>query len=175
LFQNFEFRYSNLKFSVKILGIDPGSTRIGYGLIEAGGSKLKLIKSGLLKIESSNKEERLLELANSFEKIVEQERLDLVSIEKLFFVKNIKTGMDVAQSRGIIILICRQKKIAIVEYAPSEIKMNITGSGNADKKAVAKMVKMILKTDEITGPDDVYDAIAIAITAANHKRIMKHE
>jgi crossover junction endodeoxyribonuclease RuvC len=160
---------------MRILGIDPGSARIGFGLIEAEGSKLELIKSGLLKIESSDKEDRLLELANSFEKLVEEEKPDLVSIEKLFFVKNIKTGMDVAQSRGIIILICKQKKVAIVEYAPSEIKMNITGSGNADKKAVAKMVKMILKTDKITGPDDVYDAIAIAITAANNKRIMNKE
>lgn len=160
---------------MRILGIDPGSTRIGYGLIESKGSKLELIKSGLLKIESDNKEERLLELANSFEKLLDAEKPDLVSVEKLYFVKNIKTGMDVAQSRGIIILLCRRKKVEIVEYAPSEIKMNITGSGNADKKAVAKMVKMTLKTDKITGPDDVYDAIAIAITAANNRRIMDME
>ncbi len=158
---------------MRILGIDPGSARMGYGVIEASGSSLKLLDSGLLKIESSGKEERLLELAGSFEKILEKEKPDLVSIEKLYFVKNIKTGMDVAQSRGIIIFLAKKQKVPIVEYSPSEIKMNITGSGNADKKAVAKMVKMILKIgdDDIKGPDDVFDAVAIAITAANHNRL----
>lgn len=156
---------------MRILGIDPGSARMGYGVIEANGSSLKLLDSGLLKIKSSDKEERLLELADSFEKILEKEKPDLISIEKLYFVKNIKTGMDVAQSRGIIIFLAKKQKIPIVEYSPSEIKMNIAGNGNADKKAVAKMVKMTLKTDEIAGPDDVYDAIAIAVTAANHNRV----
>ena len=157
---------------MRILGIDPGSARMGYGVIEANGSSLKLIDSGLLKIESFDKEERLLELASSFEKILEKEKPDLVSIEKLYFVKNIKTGMDVAQSRGIIIFLAKKQKVPIVEYTPSEIKMNITGNGNADKKAVEKMVKMILKigAGEIKGPDDVFDAVAIAITAANNAR-----
>ncbi len=172
---------------MRILGIDPGSTRIGYGIIETGssagslhgsstgslrvGSDLKFIKSGLLKIKSSDKEERLLELAKSYEQLLKKEKPDLAAIEKLYFVKNIKTGLEVAQSRGIIIFLTRKQKITIVEYAPSEVKLNITGYGNADKKAVAKMVKLILKTGEIKGPDDVFDALAIAITAANNQKI----
>lgn len=158
---------------MKILGIDPGSTRIGYGVIKAVSSELEYLNSGLLKISSFDKEKRLLELADSYEKILNQEKPDLVSLEKLYFVKNMKTGLEVAQSRGIIILLTKQKKIPIVEYTPSEMKLNITGSGNADKKAVAKMVKIILKTDEIKGPDDVFDAVAIAIVAANNLKFMK--
>ena len=157
---------------MKILGIDPGSTRVGYGVIESNGSELKYIKSGLLKILSSDKEKRLMELADSFGELLKTENPDLVSLEKLYFVKNVKTGMEVAQSRGIIILLTKQNKTPIAEYTPSEVKLNITRSGNADKNAVAKMVKLILKTEEIKGPDDVYDAVAIAIVAANNLKFM---
>ncbi len=153
---------------MRILGIDPGSTRIGFGLIANKKGQQTLLKSGLLKITSSNKEKRLLELADSYKKLLEKEKPDLVAIEKLFFVKNIKTGLEVAQSRGTIIFLTAQENIPLVEYAPSEVKLNVTGSGSADKKAVAKMVKRILKTEKIKGPDDVFDALAIAITAANH-------
>ncbi|MEK7149488.1 MAG: crossover junction endodeoxyribonuclease RuvC [Patescibacteria group bacterium] len=158
---------------MKILGIDPGTTRIGYGVISAHGSDLQYLSSGLLKIISFDKEKRLLELATEYESLLKKEKPDLVSLEKLYFVKNVKTGLEVAQSRGVIIFLTKQNKIPIVEYTPSEMKLNITGSGNADKKAVAKMVRLILKTDEIKGPDDVFDAVAIAIVAANHAKFNK--
>ena len=158
---------------MKILGIDPGTTRIGYGVIDAEGANLKYLSSGLLKITSSDKEKRLLELATEYEMLLKKEKPDLVSLEKLYFAKNVKTGMEVAQSRGVLIFLTKQNKIPLVEFSPSEVKMNVAGSGNADKSAVGKMVRLILKTDEIKGPDDVFDAVAIAIAAANNVKITK--
>lgn len=151
-----------------ILGIDPGSTRVGYGIIKKDGNEFSFVKSGLLKIISKNKNLRLLELEKSFRKLLEQHKPDIVALEKLFFVKNLKTGLEVAQARGVLTLLAVQRKIPILEYTPSEVKLNVAGYGSADKKAVAKMVVKILKLDEINGPDDISDALAIALTAANN-------
>jgi len=151
---------------MKILGIDPGTTRAGYGLIESKSGELILLKSGILKISSKDKNERLLELASEFEKLIKKEKPDLVALEKLFFVKNIKTGMDVSEARGVLKFIILKNKIAFMEIAPTEVKLNIAGSGNADKKAVSKMVSRILGIDKIVGPDDISDAAAIALVAS---------
>lgn len=153
---------------MKILGIDPGTTRVGYGLIETKGSAVKFIDCGLLKINSKNKEERLLELGESFEKLLKKVKPDLVGIEKLFFMKNIKTGIDVAQARGVLSYLAIKNKVLVVEIAPTEVKLNICGYGSADKKSVEKMVCRILGLKKIEGPDDVSDAIAIAIVAASN-------
>ncbi|MEK9154518.1 MAG: crossover junction endodeoxyribonuclease RuvC [Patescibacteria group bacterium] len=151
-----------------ILGIDPGSTRTGYGIIKKDGNNLRLIKSGLLKISSKDKQQRLVELAQSFSGLIKKQKPQLIAIEKLFFMKNIKTALDVAQSRGVLTLIALEHKIPLLEYSPSEIKAAATGYGLADKKAVAKMVAIILKVDKINKIDDVTDALATAITAANN-------
>ena len=151
-----------------ILGLDPGSVRIGYGLIEKNKNKLTLVKSGLLKIKSRDKQQRLLELEKDFSKLIKKNKPDLIAMEKLFFMKNLKTALEVAQSRGVLTLIIVKHKIPLLEFSPSEIKIAVTGYGMADKKAVAKMISLILKTGEIKGPDDVTDAVATAITAANY-------
>lgn len=160
-----------------ILGIDPGSTRAGYGLIKIQRDGIELLKSGILKVDAKDKNKRLLDLANSYEKLLKKEKPDLVAIEKLYFMKNVKTGMEVAQSRGVLSVITLQNKIELVELAPTEVKLNIAGAGNADKKAVAKMVCRILGVDKISAKsgsasggkvlDDVTDAVAIAIVAGN--------
>ncbi|MEE8131718.1 MAG: crossover junction endodeoxyribonuclease RuvC [Candidatus Paceibacterota bacterium] len=158
---------------MKILGIDPGSTRVGYGLIKKDGSQFRFIKSGLLKIVSKDKSHRLLELEKSFRELLEKSKPDIVAIEKLYFVKNMKTGLEVAQSRGVLTLLTVQHKISLLEYTPSEVKLNVAGYGSADKKAVAKMVAKILKIDKISGPDDISDALAVALTAANNYKFDK--
>jgi len=155
---------------MKILGIDPGSTRAGYGLIEKHGRDLKLIKSGLLKITSQDKNARLLELSKSFASLLKKQRPDFMAIEKLFFMKNLKTALEVAQSRGVLLLAATSLKIPIIELSPSEVKLNITGYGSANKKLVADMVFKILKIKKLRVLDDVSDAIAIAIVAANQIR-----
>lgn len=150
-----------------ILGLDPGSTRVGYGLIKKQRGGLKLIASGLLKINSQNKNQRLLEIEKSLSRLIKKHQPDLAAIEKLFFMKNLKTALEVAQSRGVLTLTIVKGKIPLLEFSPSEVKIAATGYGSADKQAVAKMVKKILKTNEISKIDDVSDALATAICAAH--------
>ena len=156
---------------MKILGIDPGSTRVGYGLIKEEDGCLKFIKAGLLKISSQDKGERLLELEKSFSQLLKKEKPDLVVLEKLFFLKNMKTALEVAQSRGVLTLTIIKYKIPLLEYTPLEIKQGVTGYGLADKKSVAKMVNKILKIDKISKYDDVSDALAAAILGSNKLKI----
>lgn len=151
---------------MKILGIDPGSTRIGYGLIEKSGSNLKFLRAGLLKINSKDKCERLVDLEKSFSALLKKEKPNQIVMEKLYFVKNQKTGLEVAQSRGILTLLITKNKIPLLELTPLEIKQGVTGYGMADKKAVAKMVAKILKIDKINNYDDATDALAAAITGS---------
>lgn len=151
-----------------ILGLDPGSVAIGYGLIKKGKKELKLLKSGLLKISSKDKNQRLLEIEKSFLRLLKNNKVDVVVMEKLFFMKNMKTALEVAQSRGVLTLVAAKHKIPLLEFSPSEIKSSVAGYGLADKKAVAKMVAKILKIDTINKPDDETDAIAAALTAINY-------
>jgi len=156
-----------LIYNMKILGIDPGSTRTGYGLIEKHGHDLKLIKSGLLKIISRDKNVRLLELSKSFADLLKKQRPDFIAIEKIFFMKNMKTAVEVAQSRGVLLLVATSLNIPIIELSPSEVKLNIAGHGGVNKKLVADMVFKILKIKKTNILDDITDAIAIAIVAAH--------
>jgi len=152
-----------------ILGIDPGSARVGYGLIKREKNNLEFVSAGLLKISSPDKNERLVELEKSFEKLLTKARPDLAVIEKLFFMKNMKTALEVAQSRGVLTLIIAKRKIPLLEYTPMEIKQGVTGYGLADKKSVAKMVAKILKINKIIGYDDISDALAAAILGSGVK------
>ncbi len=152
---------------MKILGVDPGSTRVGYGIIEKENGSLRFIKAGLLKISSKNKDERLVELEKSFSDLLKKEKPALVVLEKLYFMRNLKTALEVAQSRGVLVLIITKYKLPLLEYTPLEIKQGVTGYGLADKKSVAKMVSRILKIDKISKYDDASDALAAAILGSN--------
>ncbi len=152
---------------MRILGIDPGSTRIGYGLIDKKGSDLKFLKAGLLKISSKNKNQRLLDLENSFTQLLKKEKPDLVALEKLYFAKNLKTALEVSQSRGVLILIILKNKLPLIEISPSEAKLIVAGDGRASKEAVAKMVGRSLKINTAKQIDDITDALALAIAACN--------
>lgn len=152
---------------MKILGIDPGSTRIGYGLIKKEKKGLKFVRAGLLKISATKtKNQRLLDLEKSFSKLLKKEKPDLVALEKLYFVKNQKTALEVGQSRGILVLTILKNKLPLIEISPSEVKLTVTGDGRASKKAVAKMVGYFLKIDTAKQIDDITDALAIAIAAS---------
>ncbi|HBI25734.1 MAG: Crossover junction endodeoxyribonuclease RuvC [Candidatus Wolfebacteria bacterium GW2011_GWC2_39_22] len=155
---------------MKILGIDPGTTRAGYGIIESQGNSITLLDSGLLSVTAKETAQRLVELANSYRELLRKTNPELVAFEKLFFAKNVKTGMDVAQARGVLLLVTAEAGIPFLELSPSEIKLHIAGNGSADKQAVATMVKRITGLKIITGPDDVTDAIAIAIVGANYRK-----
>ncbi len=156
---------------MKILGIDPGTTRLGFGLIEAG-STLKLVHYGTIETSEKTLAGKIGSVTFQLRKLLSELRPDYAAVEKLYFAKNQKTAIDVAQARGAIVSLLLEKGIPIAEFNPNEVKSQVTGYGLADKKGVAKMVKAILKVADLPGYDDASDALAIAITAANYRRLL---
>jgi len=148
-----------------VLGIDPGSTRAGYGVISFDGRAPHYLTAGIIATSQRDKNLILGDLDFSFKKLLKATNPDIVGIEKLFFVKNMKTGLEVAQSRGVLILSCVQHTLPLYEFTPKEVKQMITGDGGADKKAIEKMVRATLGIGDIHQPDDAYDALAIALAA----------
>ncbi|MCL4404209.1 crossover junction endodeoxyribonuclease RuvC [Patescibacteria group bacterium] len=152
-----------------VLGIDPGTTRIGYGLIGVSGMDLRHIESGLLPVPASERrpEARLLNIEHEFEELVRRTNPGIVGIEKLFFTKNKKTAMRVAEARGVILKAAAGLGLRIEEVSPSAVKIAVTGDGRAGKEAVAKMTNLMLKLPPRKVVDDVTDALAIAIAVSN--------
>lgn len=147
-----------------ILGIDPGMAIVGYSLLEAEDSSLELISSGSIQTHSdSPTSQRLLEIFEDICTIIEKFKPDAASIEKLFYFKNQKTIIPVAEARGVILMALEKYKIPIHEFTPLEVKQNLTGFGRADKKEVEKMVKITLNRDNLPKLDDTIDSIAMAI------------
>lgn len=152
-----------------ILGIDPGSSRIGYGIVEKKpGKPLRLIKAGLIEIKTKSRPEKYAALASRLENLLKKYKPDIAAVEKLYFYKNKKTAMDVAGAIGVIIYVISKTGVSLREYAPMQVKKALTGFGSADKVVVAKMNLALLNIKNIPGQDDVSDAVAIAITAAHH-------
>ncbi len=151
-----------------ILGIDPGSVRVGYGLIARNKNSFVYHTSGLLPIPDGEQGAQLFTLERSLEKVIDAgPHPDVAVVEKLFFTKNKKTAIRVAQARGVIIKTLAAHGIPIEELSPSSIKLAVTGSGTADKKAVAKMVALTLGIDVHKRIDDETDALAIAIAGSS--------
>jgi len=151
-----------------IIGIDPGYARCGYGVIEKKGSRFSALEYGC--IETSKKApllERYFQIEETLNEIINDFEIDVFSIEKLFFNKNVKTAIEVAQARGIMLLVAHKHNLIIKEFTPIEIKLGVTGYGRAEKNQVQKMVKNLLSLSEIPKPDDTADALAAAICAAN--------
>ena len=147
------------------LGIDPGSHRVGYGVV-SGNKNISLITYGVIEVRDKKPEQAILKIAQAITKLIKKHQPSVVGVEKIFFSKNVKTGISVAQTRGAILSEIAKANIVVKELSPSEIKLAVTGYGLADKKAVAKMVSHILKVEKIHGFDDASDALAIAITAS---------
>ena len=145
-----------------ILGIDPGTTRIGYGFIEKNKG-LSMIDCGLINGEGIPKEDRLVYLEKEFEKLLKKTAPDLVCLERLFFSKNKKTASIVSEARGVMLLLVRKAGFEFMEFSPSEIKSSVVGSGRASKDDVKQAVMMTLGIKDIPGPDDVSDALAVAL------------
>ena len=150
---------------MKILGIDPGMAIVGYALIEIKhGDKIELLTSGSIQTDKKlDDSKRLLEIYNDLSLIVEKYKPDCASIEELFFFKNQKTVIPVAEARGVILTVLEKYKVPIFNYTPMEVKQVLTGYGRAEKKEVEQMVKIALNTQELPKLDDTVDAIAIAI------------
>ncbi len=150
-----------------VLGIDPGTARLGYGLLRKDGSKLSHIEHGCFETPKAMPQaERLASLYASLGALIERHRPELVGVEKLFFQKNVKTAMTVSEARGVILLAMRDRSLRISEFTPMQVKMAITGYGGADKRQVQEMVKRLFLLKTIPKPDDAADALAIAYCAA---------
>ncbi|MGD1873178.1 MAG: crossover junction endodeoxyribonuclease RuvC [Mastigocoleus sp.] len=152
----------------RILGIDPGLAIIGFGLINCPtnhNESVSMIDFGVISTPAkTDLGERLCTLYDDLNVLVEQFKPDLVAIEKLFFYRMSSTIL-VAQARGVIMLVLGQHNLPTVEFTPAQIKLALTGYGNADKQQVQQSVAFELDLDEIPRPDDAADALAVAITA----------
>ena len=152
---------------MRVLGIDPGIARCGWGVIEFQGSSLKVQGYGCIETSAKqNTPARLGEIYRGILKLIEKYSPDALSIEELFFNTNAKTAFVVGQARGVILLAASQNNLSISIYTPLQVKSAITGYGRAEKDQIGKMVKTLLSLKEIPKPDDTTDALAVALTHA---------
>ncbi len=150
---------------MRILGIDPGTGILGFGVIDAQAGKGKLVDAGVIRTTAKQDDAvRLETIFNELTQIIKETNPTEMSVEKLFFAQNVTTAMSVSQARGVILLCGKQAGLNIFEYTPLQIKQALTGYGRADKKQIQEMVKAILGLKEVPKPDDCADALAAAIT-----------
>lgn len=153
---------------MRILGIDPGYGITGYSIIDYIGNKFKLIDSGAIKTDAKMSFPlRLSEIYTDLNNIIDEYEPDAISVEELFFNNNAKTAINVAQARGVILVVGCQRGIPTYEYTPLQVKQAVVGYGRADKIQVQKMVKSILNVEKLPKLDDTTDSMAIAICHAH--------
>ena len=152
-----------------VLGIDPGLTRTGYGIVESKGGRDRAIAAGVIRTDPNlSVAERLVELRSDIESIVDEHVIDTAAIEQVFVNRNRNTAMAVARASGVIMEVIARRGIPVAEYTPSQMKMAVTGSGSADKQQVNAVVAMRLGLSDVDGPADVADALGIAMCHAQH-------
>ena len=154
------------------LGIDPGTATTGYGLVSlARDGELIAESFGIITTpKDATPSARLEMLYNDLRKLLKKNKPDTAAVEKLFFSRNVTTGIAVGQARGVVLLALQQANVETFEYTPKEVKQAVAGYGSAEKKQVHEMVRALLQLDSIPKPDDAADALAIAITHLNTKR-----
>lgn len=156
---------------MRILGIDPGSGIIGFGIVEADRQP-RMVDAGVIRTTIGDADaDRLLEAYEGMKELLKEYKPDEVAMEKLFFVQNVTTGMKVSQARGVLLLAAAKAKVPIYEYAPNEIKMAMTGYGHATKAQIQEMVRVQLGLKKKPSPDDAADALAVALTHFASSRV----
>lgn len=149
-----------------VLGFDPGLERIGFGAVQKSGSRLVALEYGLIQTPRIEIGERLLMVYERAQELIDRVKPDCVATERLFFAKNQTTAFDVAKALGVLMLAAAERGLPCVEYPPPVVKQSVVGNGAADKRQVCYMVTRILSLEEPPKPDDVADALAVAITHA---------
>jgi crossover junction endodeoxyribonuclease RuvC len=150
---------------MRILGIDPGTGIVGFGIIDVNGAKKVMVDAGVIRTPAHQPaQERLLTIYNELKEIIEENKPEVMVVEQLFFARNVTTAMTVSQARGVILLLGEQHGLRLAEFTPLQIKQSITGYGKADKKQVQEMVRVVLNLKEVPKPDDCADALAAALT-----------
>jgi len=156
----------------RIIGIDPGTGILGFGIIDVGSrGELSLVDAGVIRTPPNQAEsERLLTIFNELSEIISETKPSIMSVEKLFFAQNVTTAMSVSQARGVVLLLGKQSQMELFEYTPLQIKQAISGYGRATKAQMQEMVKIILRLKQIPKPDDCADALAAAICHSMNMR-----
>ncbi|MDI6778027.1 MAG: crossover junction endodeoxyribonuclease RuvC [Patescibacteria group bacterium] len=159
---------------MKILGIDPGTATTGWAVVEEVKKNPRLVACGCVNTSKLNSDaERLVEIGRDIGSLIKKYKPREAAVEDLFFFKNLKTAITVAQARGVILYEIKKNKLPLFAYTPLQVKQALTGYGRAEKKQIQIMVKNILKLKSVPKPDDAADAVAIAICHLNSRR-MEH-
>ena len=154
-----------------IFGIDPGIADTGYGFIRVQGGNLECLDYGSIKTPAGQPlPERLQSLYQELRLLLEKYRPQVAAVEQLFFNKNVRTALIVGQARGVALLAVSQQGIPLLDFTPAQVKRAVSAYGQASKLQIQKMVKLILKLEEIPKPDDAADALAVAIGGANQRQ-----
>lgn len=157
---------------MRILGIDPGFATLGFGVIDQQNNQLQVVDFGVIETTTQYPfPQRLYQIHQQVTDILIKHSPDVVSVEELFFSKNVKTAIQVGQVRGVILLTAVQNGIEIKEYTPLQIKLAVVGYGRATKDQIQKMVKVLLKLSQVPKPDDAADALAVAICHAHSRKL----
>ena len=147
-----------------ILGIDPGLASLVWGIVQSENGRLTHVAHGVLTTEAkSPPEERLLFLYDEISRLIELYHPDQAAVEKLYFMKNVTSGLPVAEVRGVILLAIAQARLLVAQYDPTQIKSSVVGAGHADKGQVQEMVRLLLGLSVIPKPDHAADALAVAV------------
>ena len=155
---------------MRILGIDPGTAIVGYGLIDVQGNKLTAVDYGCITTPAHTPMEKRLEmLYKGMSQLLDEAKPDAVAVEELFFNRNITTAITVGQARGVILLSIAQRNLEFAEYTPLEVKQAVVGYGRAEKQQIQYMVTSLLKLKSVPKPDDAADALAIAICHSHYR------
>lgn len=157
---------------MRIIGIDPGTGILGFGVIDVDKrGKISLVDAGVIRTPVKQVDsDRLKTIYDELHELIKANKPEIMSVEKLFFAKNVTTAMSVAQARGVVLLCGKQHDLKLYEYTPMQIKQALTGYGRADKKQMQEMVRMMLNLKEVPKPDDAADALAAAICCAGDNR-----
>ena len=157
---------------MRILGIDPGTGILGFGVLDIVAGKPVMVDAGVIRTPVHEDDSvRLQTIFEELTDIITETKPDQMAVEKLFFARNVTTAITVAQARGVVLLAGKQAGLELFEYTPLQIKMAITGYGKADKKQVQEMVRIHLGLSEVPKPDDCADALAAALTCAQSRKI----
>lgn len=149
---------------MRILGIDPGYAIVGYGVLDYEANRFKTVDYGAILTPAKTPFcDRLEKIFDEICTIIRNNRVDVLSIEKLYFNSNTTTAIDVAQARGVILLAAKKFKVPVFEYTPLQVKQAVTGYGRAEKHQIMELTRILLKLDSVPKPDDTADALAIAI------------
>lgn len=149
---------------MRILGIDPGTGILGFGVVDSENGKLRLVDAGVIRTPVKQEDsDRLSTIYDELHEVITDLKPEVMAVEKLFFAQNVTTAMSVAQARGVVLLCGKQHNLELFEYTPLQIKQALTSYGRADKKQIQEMVRVFLHLKEVPKPDDCADALAAAI------------